>query len=53
MLPKIGGYEVVAELQEMSDGARNTRLVRRYHAPCEGERQTLLNQETRASGWGV
>ncbi|KAF8968156.1 amino acid transporter [Flammula alnicola] len=30
VLPKLGGYEVVEEIEESADGARNTRLRRRY-----------------------
>ncbi|KAJ2916587.1 hypothetical protein MD484_g3834, partial [Candolleomyces efflorescens] len=30
VLPKLGGYEIVEEVQELDGGARNTRLVRRY-----------------------
>lgn len=30
MLPKRGGYKIVQEIEESADGARNTRLVRRY-----------------------
>ncbi|PPQ69810.1 hypothetical protein CVT25_009747 [Psilocybe cyanescens] len=39
VLPKYSGYEVVEEVQHHADGARNTRLVRRYKtAPAvEGE----------------
>ena len=31
LLPKIGGYEIVEEVEESVDGARNRKLVRRYH----------------------
>jgi len=31
LLPKIGGYEIVEEIEESVDGARNRKLVRRYH----------------------
>ncbi|RXW21748.1 hypothetical protein EST38_g4118 [Candolleomyces aberdarensis] len=30
VLPKLGGYEIVEEVEELDGGARNTRLVRRY-----------------------
>lgn len=30
VLPRLGGYEIVEEVQELDGGARNTRLVRRY-----------------------
>ncbi|KAF8905102.1 amino acid transporter [Gymnopilus junonius] len=32
VLPKFWGYEIVQEVEEHPDGARNTRLVRRYKA---------------------
>ncbi|KAF5327890.1 hypothetical protein D9619_004853 [Psilocybe cf. subviscida] len=38
-LPKRGGYEIVEEIEESSDGARNAKLVRRYKS---SERQQLL-----------
>ncbi|TFK27132.1 amino acid transporter [Coprinopsis marcescibilis] len=30
LMPKLGNYEIVEETQEHSNGARNTRLIRRY-----------------------
>lgn len=30
LLPKLGGYAIVEEVEELSDGARATRLTRRY-----------------------
>lgn len=30
VLPRLGGYEIVEEVQEQEGGARNTKLVRRY-----------------------
>lgn len=41
MLPKWGGYEVVEEIETLSDGAKNVRLARQYK-DAEDERQTLL-----------
>ncbi|KAF8233205.1 amino acid transporter [Tricholoma matsutake] len=40
-LPRLGGYEVVEEIEEQTDGARNTHLVRRYKGK-DGEREPLL-----------
>ncbi|KAF8627001.1 hypothetical protein AX15_004585 [Amanita polypyramis BW_CC] len=39
VLPKIGHYEIVEQVEEQSNGARNMRLVRRYLDP---ERMSLL-----------
>jgi len=39
-LPKLGGYIIVAEVEELDDGARTTRLTRRYQSkrtPAEEE----------------
>ncbi|RDB26314.1 High-affinity methionine permease [Hypsizygus marmoreus] len=41
ILPKFGGYQVVEEVEELPDGARNARLVRRYKE-AEDDRQPLL-----------
>lgn len=43
-LPKRGGYEIVEEIEESPEGARNTKLTRRYHKSSadEGEQQPLL-----------
>ena len=41
MLPKLGGYEIVEEIEEQNNGARNARLVRRYLDEIN-ERQPLL-----------
>ncbi|KDR76254.1 hypothetical protein GALMADRAFT_139979 [Galerina marginata CBS 339.88] len=43
-LPKLGRYEVVEEVEEHPDGARNTRLVRRYKTATstDGEQEPLL-----------
>jgi hypothetical protein len=40
LLPRLGGYDIVEEVEEYEDGARNTKLVRRYH---NSERHTLLS----------
>ncbi|KAF9476710.1 hypothetical protein BDN70DRAFT_923122 [Pholiota conissans] len=44
VLPRRGGYELVEEIEESSDGARNTKLTRRYikSSADEGEQQPLL-----------
>ncbi|KDQ19268.1 hypothetical protein BOTBODRAFT_142885 [Botryobasidium botryosum FD-172 SS1] len=47
LLPRLGGYEIVEEVEELSDGALTKRLTRRY--PGEGaslgtERTPLLDQ---------
>lgn len=48
LLPKWGGYEVVEEFVELDDGARTTRLVRKYYNDVsrdenrEEERRPLL-----------
>lgn len=39
-LPRIGGYEVVEEIEEQDDGARNMRMVRRYK-DVDGRRPLL------------
>ncbi|KZP23797.1 amino acid transporter [Athelia psychrophila] len=39
-LPRLGGYTVVEEVKELDDGARTTRLTRRYHKG--GEEEPLL-----------
>jgi amino acid transporter len=41
MLPKLGGYEVVEEIEEQNSSVRNVRLVRRYLNETD-ECQTLL-----------
>ncbi|KAF9003971.1 amino acid transporter [Cyathus striatus] len=43
-LPKLGGYEIVEEVEELPDGARNTRLVRRYKA-ASPEQEPLIAQQ--------
>lgn len=43
LLPRLGGYEVVEEIEELADGARNTRLVRRYKESGQ-DRQPLLTR---------
>ncbi len=51
LLPKLGGYEIIEEVEELQDGARLAKLVRRYtdgKAPHEpevspSEQQPLLN----------
>ncbi|EIM84176.1 uncharacterized protein STEHIDRAFT_100816 [Stereum hirsutum FP-91666 SS1] len=45
LLPKWGGYEVVEEFVELDDGARTTRLIRKYVSRDENreeERRPLL-----------
>jgi len=51
LLPKLGGYEIIEEVEELQDGARLAKLVRRYtdgkapHEPevSSSEQQPLLN----------
>ncbi|KAF8149907.1 amino acid transporter [Crassisporium funariophilum] len=46
LLPKLGGYEIVEEVEESADGARNAKLVRRYIRPSTDsidERQPLIS----------
>ncbi|KZT56238.1 amino acid transporter [Calocera cornea HHB12733] len=44
-LPKRGGYEIVEEIEDLPDGARNARLVRRYKSTPDipTEDQPLLS----------
>ncbi|KZT56235.1 amino acid transporter [Calocera cornea HHB12733] len=45
-LPKRGGYEIVEEIEDLPDGGRNARLVRRYkarEAGVAGEESPLLS----------
>ncbi|KAG6851105.1 hypothetical protein H0H93_000985 [Arthromyces matolae] len=42
LLPKLGGYEIVEEVETLPDGARNAKLVRRYKR-VEDPRQPLLS----------
>ncbi|EJU03979.1 amino acid transporter [Dacryopinax primogenitus] len=43
-LPKRGGYEIVEEIEDLPDGARNARLVRRYKAQeASTENEPLLS----------
>ncbi|TFK40387.1 amino acid transporter [Crucibulum laeve] len=42
VLPKYGGYEVVEEVEELADGARNARLVRRYKTVVDDETTPLI-----------
>ncbi|KDQ19238.1 hypothetical protein BOTBODRAFT_62680 [Botryobasidium botryosum FD-172 SS1] len=47
LLPRLGGYEIVEEVEVLSDGALTKRLVRRYHdkAMLDGvERARLLGE---------
>ncbi|EDR08557.1 amino acid transporter [Laccaria bicolor S238N-H82] len=44
VLPQLGGYEIVEEIDELADGARNTRLVRRYRHTAENEHEPLLGR---------
>ena len=44
MLPQLGGYEIVEEIDELADGARNTRLVRRYKHMADNEHEPLLSR---------
>jgi hypothetical protein len=42
-LPKQGGYVIVEEVEELDDGARATRLTRRYLSkPAPAEEEVLL-----------
>ncbi|PPR02618.1 hypothetical protein CVT24_002189 [Panaeolus cyanescens] len=42
-LPRLGGYEIVEEVERGADGAQNTKLVRRYNAQNQhDETQSLL-----------
>ncbi|KZO90750.1 amino acid transporter [Calocera viscosa TUFC12733] len=44
-LPKRGGYEIVEEIEDLPDGARNARLVRRYKS-ATSEGQGLAGEES-------
>ncbi|KAI0064764.1 amino acid transporter [Artomyces pyxidatus] len=48
LLPQLGGYEVVEEVIELSDGARTSHLVRKYktHPPREDSEETPLLSST-------
>jgi hypothetical protein len=42
-LPNFGGYTIVEEVEELDDGARVTRLTRRYQSKqAPAEEETLL-----------
>jgi len=42
-LPNLGGYSIVEEVEELDDGARVTRLTRRYQSKqAPAEEETLL-----------
>lgn len=41
-LPRLVGYIIVEEIEELDDGARVTRLTRRYAQAKSLERQPLL-----------
>ncbi|KAF4613529.1 hypothetical protein D9613_007808 [Agrocybe pediades] len=44
LLPKLGGYEIIEEIEEHAGGARNMKLVRRYKPQdIAGEQQPLLS----------
>ena len=32
LIPKLGGYEIVEEVEELEGGAKLARLVRKYHS---------------------
>ena len=45
LLPRLGGYEIVEETEELADGVRLARLVKKYYdSPpnLQPERQPLL-----------
>ena len=44
VMPQLGGYEIVEEIDELADGARNTRLVRRYKHTADNEHEPLLSR---------
>ncbi|KAG2369072.1 amino acid permease-domain-containing protein [Suillus spraguei] len=45
-LPRLGGYTIVEEVEQLKDGALATRLTRKYHSSVEGsdngEQQPLI-----------
>ncbi|OCB84670.1 amino acid transporter [Sanghuangporus baumii] len=45
LLPRLGGYEVVEEIEELEGGARLARLVRKY--PNNSSRQASLGSDQR------
>ncbi|KAH7929614.1 amino acid transporter [Leucogyrophana mollusca] len=42
LMPKLGGYKIVEEVEQLPDGAMTARLVRRYNTPPSEEREPLL-----------
>ena len=42
LLPRLGGYEIVEEIEELDGGARLRKLVRRYPRRAEAEDVPLL-----------
>jgi len=42
LLPRLGGYEIVEETEELEGGARLRKLVRQYPRRTEAEEETPL-----------
>ncbi|THH13176.1 hypothetical protein EW146_g7009 [Bondarzewia mesenterica] len=45
LLPRFGGYRIVEEIIELDDGARTTRLARKYERRSDSEQQALLSND--------
>ncbi|KAG6908688.1 hypothetical protein DXG01_003702 [Tephrocybe rancida] len=45
LLPRLGGYEIVEEIETLPDGARNTRLVRKYKEVDDPRHPLLASTE--------
>jgi len=41
-MPRLGGYKIVEEIEELDGGARLRKLVRRYPNQTEGEEEAPL-----------